>query len=217
MHVSPRSTLSIAAVLAILCTAAVVRSYRMQREDVPVRVAWVKADSDVRTDGVSPSKKDVPEPAAWFLEEEDEVNMMPERAEEAKEDQEELREEAEEKGSSTKPHADGAGSTMLRAHIEVIGARDPSNGKVPQDPCKIDVAPFGDSTRPVHIEIQYATALRNEGSGETRSFQAVANSASCSMTGGFYMELPTRFALCPASCDWVKSANVKQLQVLVRP
>lgn len=217
MHVSPRSTLSIAAVLAILCTAAVVRSYRMQREEVPVRVAWVKTNSEVRADGVSPSKKDVPEPAAWFLEEEDEVNMMPERAEEAKEDQEELREEAEEKGSSTKTHADGAGSTMLRAHIEVIGARDPSNGKVPQDPCKIDVAPFGDSTRPAHIEIQYATAPRNEGPGETRSFEAVANSASCSMTGGFYMELPTRFALCPASCDWVKSANVKQLQVLVRP
>lgn len=134
------------------------------------------------------------------IEEQTELNEAPRRAEEAREETEE---EHEEQKSSMGQGL--TGEPILRAHLEVINARDAVSG-ASGAPCvhSVVLPPVGHT-----IELRVTRRGSDRSADETRSLNEVATVASCASEEGFYRDAggaPARLTLCPAVCAWTRRA-----------
>jgi hypothetical protein len=138
-------------------------------------------------------------------ENEHEKGAARERAEEAREETEEERE----KQGSASPHG-SSGSAVLRAHLEVIHARDAASGASP-DPCSHAVAlpPLREGTTEPTIELRLTLRSLDGTADATRTLAEVAPREACSSHDGFHVDrryVPARLTLCPSSCAWARGA-----------
>lgn len=186
------------------------------RDAVPLSLKSGQADyynievREVLPPGVTP-------PSGWGESAEDRQEVVEgdvEFAEAAEGAREAAAESAEEKEEQTEADegvfADRIESIILEAHLEIIFARDATGTP---DVCTYDVV-TGPGLAKQEVQLRYAH--RN---GPSQTLQEVAGLKDCTTDGGWYYDdpsEPTRMLMCPVSCDWARTAEGANAEIVIQ-